>query len=521
MRRWLIVLLVGILVVITLLVLSVRLSRPILSKMIQTRTEGFLKSQFQSELNCQNFDVSVFPRIHATIQGVTLRLHGRTDVPPLIEIEKLSMDASLVAFFEPKPHIALVHLDGLRLHIPAHQPGEEPFIGRTTEDLKTKYPIIIDRLEADDAVIETLRSDPHKPSRQFLLHHLVATDARFDQPANFQADLTIPTPKGEIHAVGKFGPWVGHDPSETSVQADFTFDHADLGTLKGLQGILSSHGTFQGPLDYLQVDGETETPDFALRTASHPTPLHTVYSAIVDGTNGDVYLKKVDAKFLRTEIVCSGEVVGVATEKGRHIQLEATSDNARIEDLLLLVVKSDEPAMTGGVRLKAGILIPPGDEGANGDLEDRMVVDGRFDVADAHFTNPQTQEKIDNLSRRGQGAPNDMGIDRQVSGLRADFHVESAIVRLTSLIFDVQGARVQLAGNYNLDSEALAFRGHLLLDAKLSQTTTGAKSFFLKAVDPFFKGKNSGTDLPIKITGTKDKPAFGLDLHDSANPKQE
>ena len=46
---------------------------------------------------------------------------------------------------------------------------------------------------------------------------------------------------------------------------------------------------------------------------------------------------------------------------------------------------------------------------------------------------------------------------------------------------------------------------------KLSQTTTGAKSFFLKAVDPFFKAKNGGTELPIKITGPKDHPWFELD----------
>lgn len=520
MRRWLVGIFIGILIVVLLGILAARLSGPILCKLVETRTEGFLKSQFQSDLSVQSFDVSVFPRVHATVQGVTLRLHGRTDVPPLIEIAKLTMDTSLHTFFEPKPHISLIHLDGLQLHVPAHQPGEKPLIDATNEDLKMKYPMIIDRLEAEDAVIETLRGDPQKPPREFHLHHLVVTDARFDKPANFHADLSLPVPKGEIHATGNFGPWIGNDPAESPVQASFTLENADLGTLKGLQGILTSHGTFRGPLDYLQVDGETNTPDFALRTASHPTALHTVYSAIVDGTNGDVYLKRVDANFLHTEILCSGEVVGIPPEKGRHIQLEATSDNARIEDLLLLVVKSDEPLMTGGVRMKANILIPPGDNGANGDIEDRMVVDGKFDVAEALFTNPQTQQKVDNLSRRGQGAPNDLGIDRQVSGFRADLHIQDAVVRLTNLVFDVQGARVQLTGNYNLDSEALAFRGHLLLDAKLSQTTTGAKSVFLKVLDPFFKGKNSGTDLPIKITGTKDKPSFGLDLHDSTNPKK-
>jgi hypothetical protein len=56
--------------------------------------------------------------------------------------------------------------------------------------------------------------------------------------------------------------------------------------------------------------------------------------------------------------------------------------------------------------------------------------------------------------------------------------------------------------------------------AKLSQTTTGPKSFFLKALDPFFKGKNAGTILAIKITGTKDRPAFGLD-RDAASNKDE
>jgi hypothetical protein len=43
---------------------------------------------------------------------------------------------------------------------------------------------------------------------------------------------------------------------------------------------------------------------------------------------------------------------------------------------------------------------------------------------------------------------------------------------------------------------------------------TGWKAVVLKAIDPLFSGKNvgTGTDLPIKVTGTKDHPEFGLDL---------
>jgi hypothetical protein len=46
------------------------------------------------------------------------------------------------------------------------------------------------------------------------------------------------------------------------------------------------------------------------------------------------------------------------------------------------------------------------------------------------------------------------------------------------------------------------------------------KSFFLKAVDPFVKGKNAGTVLPIRITGTTENPSFGLDHGGPAAPSQ-
>jgi hypothetical protein len=49
------------------------------------------------------------------------------------------------------------------------------------------------------------------------------------------------------------------------------------------------------------------------------------------------------------------------------------------------------------------------------------------------------------------------------------------------------------------------------MDAKLSQTTTGFKSVFMRLVDPFFR-KNGKTVLPIKISGNLNQPSFGLDL---------
>jgi hypothetical protein len=53
------------------------------------------------------------------------------------------------------------------------------------------------------------------------------------------------------------------------------------------------------------------------------------------------------------------------------------------------------------------------------------------------------------------------------------------------------------------------------MKAKVSQTTTGAKSLFLKLVDPFFR-QDGHTVLPIKIDGTIHHPSYGLQLRAAA-----
>jgi len=47
-----------------------------------------------------------------------------------------------------------------------------------------------------------------------------------------------------------------------------------------------------------------------------------------------------------------------------------------------------------------------------------------------------------------------------------------------------------------------------------------AKSFFLKALDPFFKERNAGTVLQIKITGTKWNLTFGVDHGDDSRKNE-
>ena len=504
LRRRIILLLASLAVAVIVTMYAVA---PTLRRVARARTDAYLSERFKSTVEFTGFHVSLYPRIRIVIDDLAMRHRGRTDIPPLIQISALAMDANFTSLLSSHPIVSQVTLGGLRINTPPREAGDKPLIQATDADLSRKFPVTIVRITADHAMITILRRDM-KPPKQFEIHRLEMNNFNFTDAASFHALLSNPVPRGEIRCEGQFGPWRANDPSQTPVTAKYTFSNADLGTLKGLRGTLSSEGRFSGPLDYVQVEGKTEVPDFALRISDHPVALHTDFQAIVDGTNGNTYLNLVTAKFGHTTLVTKGEVVDRDPNiKGRTIVMDTTSNSGRIEDLLLLAVKSDPPVMNGSAKLKAKILIPEG----NSDLIDRLRIEGQFGVAEAEFTSDGTQGKIDSLSRRSQGKPKDIDLTA-VSALQGAFKVDQGDVTFSRLSFSVPGAEINLAGRYSIDSGGLDFRGKLTMQAKLSQTVTGVKSFFLKAVDPFFKGKNGkGSVLPIKITGTKDHPSFGLD----------
>jgi hypothetical protein len=514
--KWLLII-VGCLVLLNVaLLVALYLLQPRIHTFVRDRARNILESHFKSQIEFNDFDVTLYPRIHVTITKLVMYHKGRRDIPPLIQIEKATVIADLVNLFRAQPHIAHVQLDGFRINTPPRVPGGPPMIHGTDQNLSAKFPVIIDDIHSDDAVIVILRND-NKPPKEFPIHHLELVDFAFDRPAKFHALLTNAVPKGEIDSHGEFGPWDAENPRDTPTKGAYTFDHADLGTIKGIRGILSSVGSYEGPLDYLKVAGTTDTPDFTLRTADHPIPLHTEFSAFVDGTNGDTYLTSVTAHFGHTTLYTSGKIVDEnKLIKSRTILLDVVSRDARVEDLIHLAVKTDQPVMTGATNLKAKISIPE----ANADLIERLKIQGMFLIDDGRFSSTSVQAKVDSLSRRGQGHPAEMDISNVPAKLVGNFNVIEGTISFSDLNFSVVGAAVRLKGSYNLDNEGLDFHGHLVMEARLSQTMTGAKSFFLKIMDPFFKGKNAGTVLPIKIGGTKDHPEFGLD-HRSGSDKDE
>ena len=112
------------------------------------------------------------------------------------------------------------------------------------------------------------------------------------------------------------GPWNADCPGATALGGTYWFHDADLGTIKGIGGILSSQGAYQGTLDRIVVDGATDTPDFEVKISGHKVPLHTEFHAIVDGTDGDTYLQPVKARLSAFFLVARGYVVRVQGEPG-------------------------------------------------------------------------------------------------------------------------------------------------------------------------------------------------------------
>jgi hypothetical protein len=471
-----------------------------------------LNARFESQVALETLQASVLPHPEITGSGLELRHNGRTDVPPLISIERFHSGATIPGLLGQPLHLRNVTLDGLAIRIPAG--GLKGVMRDQRRDpvppgKSAMASIVIDEIQSNRARLEIASSKPGRLPRIFDIENLRMEGFGPTEGARFHAGLINPVPKGRIETSGVFGPWSAGEPELTPVRGEYAFKNADLDVIKGIGGILSSVGRYQGVLERIEVDGQTETPDFSLDIARQPVPLSTTFKAIVDGTNGDTYLERVEAKLGQSTILARGSVVRTTDVKGRRVTLDVVVDRARLEDLMRLAVHSDRPPIAGRVDVRTKFLLPAG----SADVVDRLQLDGQFNLAQATFTNFDVQKKITLLSQRGRGDEASDGTGESVvSNLRGTFVLRNAQIDFSELQFAVPGAVVQLAGSYNLRAETIDFTGHLLADATLSDMTSGFKSVLARLAQPLFKKQGGGTRLPIKISGTRAKPSFGLDV---------
>ena len=490
---------------------------------VRDQVVSALNAKFDSQVELDSLQVDVFPKPTVSGEGVVLRYNGRVDALPLLTVRAFSASAGLIGLWGKPLHLETVELDGFDVKIPAgglspqHPPQKDgarsDAIAPTPPSIAVRNTrsrtVVIDGIAARNATLEIAPKDPTKLPRRFDIHNLEMSGIGEATGAPFRAQVTNPKPRGDIDTTGTFGPWQTENPRLTPIRGDYAFSKADLNTIKGLGGILSSTGSYTGVLERIAVTGRTETPDFRIDIAGQPVPLTTRFVAVVDGTNGNTWLERVEAKLRNTVIVAHGAVVRAKDVKGRETSLDVVIDAGHLEDLLALAIKAAKPPMTGSITLKTHLVIPAGDQS----VVDKLQLSGDFELAKAQFSNLNVQRRINTLSRKGQG--DDAGPDEgasTVSNLRGRFVMRNAEIHFSQLMFSVEGAIVQLAGRYNLHSQEIDFAGELLLDASLAEMTTGMKAFAARLAQPFFKRRGGGSRIPIHVSGTRAKPSFGVDV---------
>jgi hypothetical protein len=432
--------------------------------------------------------------------GLSMRFGGDAGRPPLFRIKKVFFTVDLGVLFEPKKSVNFVSLEGMEINLPPRGERHDFGGGSSTSN------VIIENVQIDDAVLVLLPKDTGRRPLRFNIARLHLQSVGVNSAMRYAADLTIPKPPGIVKSTGDFGPWDASEPGDTPLKGNYTFDNADLGIFAAIAGTLSSKGTFDGSLDSVNVRGTTYVPNFQLKMAGNPLPLSTTFEALVDGTNGNTVLQPVRATLGHTNFTTTGAVIKHEEYSQRSINLKVDMPNGDMRDLLGLAMKGP-PFMEGFINMKSTIGIPP----LTSKVKQKLLLDGTFDLHDAKFLKSTIQDQIDQLSRRGQGQPKNDGIDEVISKMQGSFHLENQVMTFRSLAFEVPGAAVSVAGNYNMANDMLDFRGALKLDAKVSQTMTGWKRWLLKPADPFFAKNGVGTFVKIKIEGDTHHPKFGLD----------
>jgi hypothetical protein len=505
-----------------------------------------LQEHFHSRVELDGFHVSLADGLSAEGQGLRIwppatvaGMVAGANAPgkPLIQIADFRFHAPL-RYETGKPvQIHRIELRGVIIDVPpkphfghAAQPGANaqgapnaanPPATITARSTAALLSFQVDTLVCNDAQLTLETSNPARQPLVFAIQTLRVLHVSSGGPLSFEAVLTNPEPRGIIHAKGSFGPWAVDDPGASPINGEYRFENAELGTFKGISGTLNSTGKYDGALRDMTVDGTADVPNFALAHFGAPMPLHTVFHAKVDGTNGDTWLEPVHATLGHTNFTAQGEVVHLppvsatktkpAQHSGHEIALNVDVPAGQIADFLHLTSHNGDVLLTGTLHMKTALEIPPG----LNPVHERMKLKGSFDLDDVQFTSPKIQQRIADLSLRGQGKPKEAKDSAAAapnirSTMQSDFTMADAVITLPNLKYTVPGAEINLSGTYTVDGGGLDFLGTANMQATVSEMVGGWKGALLSPADRFFKHNGAGTKVKIYLRGTRQSPLFGV-----------
>ncbi|HWG58940.1 MAG TPA: AsmA-like C-terminal region-containing protein [Candidatus Acidoferrales bacterium] len=482
----------------------------------------------------ERFRSTYFPHPGCIVESLEVtRSNGQAGAPPLALAKRMTIEASYGDFLLRPGYIAKISFDDLQVHIPARQSSDSGSNGAQTESQDKKQnanaggdpagnadgssgkskeqknsgsEIRTGEITANGATLEIERRKGSKPL-DFRFHSLSLTSVESSSAISFHATFSNAIPRAEVWAAGQIGPWKRGHLGETPVRGSYSLVNADLRAFPGISGTLASGGRFDGKLEGIAAQGKLCVPNFRVTRNHQQRPLGARFDLLVDALHGDVTLRQVNASLAHTDLVAHGSIAAAAGQSGKTVSLHFNSRNGRIEDLLNLFVRRPPAPLSGKADFEAQVTIKP----KEAPFLKKVVLRGSFSISDGHFSNAGTQSKVNDLSELASGHKDEgQPAPPVAASLRGDVLLQAGTAHFANLVLGVPGSSARMHGSYNLASNRIDFHGSMKTQAELSKESRGIKALLLKPLDPFFKKKHAGAELPVAMTGTYAQPHYWI-----------
>lgn len=466
-----------------------------------------VKEDWPGTITVQRFYRTYFPHPGCVLENVALNRKSAAPGPPLVMIQKVTVEADYHDLFLRPGYIHKIVLEGLRISVPVEQPETEKTSAGSNQTAKSSNSSVrLGEVFTKDASLEIARKNDE--ALKFAIHELRLNSITGSSRMSYDVAMRNAEPPGEIRSRGKLGPWDSQHLDSIPLSGTYTFDQADLGVFKGIAGTLSGKGEFHGALGRIETQGTTDTPNFAVSHSHHAVSLKTKYTATVDGTGGDTILRSVDGTFLHTAVHIEGSVATKPGQPGKTTSLNLNVRGAHIDDVLWLFVRASKAPLKGTANFHAHIVWPSGPQA----FLKRVVLQGDFEIEHGQWENPERQSNLNMLSKRASGNKKDKNTDEVTADIKGGVALSDGIAKFHDVSFEMPGAEARLHGNYDLETTKIDFHGDLRTTSSISNDSTGAKAILLKPLDPLFKRKRAGAVVPVAMIGTYSRPQFGIAL---------
>src|ERR1700731_357222 len=494
-KRWLLPLAIIILLVLCIGGIILAFHWPFSSQKV---TQSVQES-WPGKIAVQRFHRTYFPHPGCVLENVALTRGSDSSGPPLVAIQRVTIQANYHDLLLRPGYVSRIILEGLKISVLAEQ---ETSGSQTTAKSSTR----IGEVFTKEATLEVARKDDGP--LKFEIHQLSLKSISDSSPMSYDLAMRNPEPPGEIRSRGKLGPWDSQHMGDIPLSGTYTFDDVDLGVFEGIGGTLAGRGDFNGVLGRIETQGTTDTPKFEVTRTHHPVALKAKFNVTVDGISGDTILHSVDGAFLKTPVHIEGSVAGKPGQPGKITSLNLNVRSGRIDDVLWLFVKESKAPMEGATNFRGHVVWPSGHQ----PFLKRVVFQADFEIEHAQWTNPERQMSVNMLSKKGSGKKKDPETPNVAADLKGSVLLSNEIAKFHDTSFKVPGAEAILQGTYNLEDTKIDFHGDLKTEASISDDSSGVKAVLLKPLDPLFKKKHAGAEVPVEMTGTYRDPHFGVSL---------